>query len=246
MNQLARKEPDAAPTIQQTEAAAFVSMIERAARDPSVDMDKLERLLAMKERQEARMAEQAFAAAMSAAQSEMRPVATDANNPQTRSRYATFMALDRALRPIYVKNGFALSFDTAPGATPDTLMVLCDVMHSGGHIRRYSVPMPADGKGAKGGDVMTKTHATGAAMTYGQRYLLKMIFNIVVGEDNDGNDTGGTVTDKQAQTIHALIVECGADIGRFLKWAGAESISDIPASKFNAAVAMLQAKKAQK
>ena len=48
--------------------------------------------------------------------------------------------------------------------------------------------MPSDGKGAKGGDVMTKTHATGAAMSYGMRYLLKFIFNVAVGEDDtDGN-----------------------------------------------------------
>ena len=42
-------------------------------------------------------------------------------------------------------------------------------------------------KGAKGGDVMTKTHAAGSALTYGQRYLLKMIFNIAIGSDDDGN-----------------------------------------------------------
>ncbi len=48
--------------------------------------------------------------------------------------------------------------------------------------------MPADGKGAKGGDVMTKTHAVGAAKSYGKRYLLKDIFNIAIGEeDTDGN-----------------------------------------------------------
>lgn len=245
MNQVARKEPDAVP-IPQTEASAFVSMIERAARDPSVDMDKLERLLAMKERQETRAAEQAFAEAMAKAQAEMRAVAADANNPQTRSRYASYMALDRATRPIYTRHGFALSFNTDVGPTPDILIVGCSVMHAAGYTRHYSVPMPADGKGAKGGDVMTKTHATGAAMTYGQRYLLKMIFNIAVGDDTDGNEPAGTITDKQVAAIQSLIVEAGADIGRFLKWAGAESISDIPSRKFNAAVAMLQAKKAQK
>jgi hypothetical protein len=44
----------------------------------------------------------------------------------------------------------------------------------------HRIDMPADGKGAKGGDVMTKTHAMGAAASYGQRYLLKLIFNIAV------------------------------------------------------------------
>jgi hypothetical protein len=49
--------------------------------------------------------------------------------------------------------------------------------------------MPTDGKGAKGGDVMTKTHAAGAGMQYGMRYLLKGIFNVAIGEeDKDGND----------------------------------------------------------
>lgn len=55
-------------------------------------------------------------------------------------------------------------------------------------MKPYQIDMPADGKGAKGGDVMTKTHATGAAASYGMRYLLKMIFNVAIGEeDRDGN-----------------------------------------------------------
>lgn len=245
MTQVAKREPEPMPA-PPSETVAFVQMIERAARDPNCDVDKMERLLAMQEKIIARNAEQAFAAAMSAAQAEMRPVAADANNPQTRSRYASYLAVDRALRPIYVKHGFALSFDTAPGAVQDVLTVLCDVMHTSGHTRRYSVPMPADGKGAKGGDVMTKTHATAAAITYGQRYLLKMIFSIAVGEDDDGNDRTGTVTEQQAERLQALVVEVGANIAKFLAWAGAESVSDIPAVKFDAAVKMLEAKRGAK
>jgi len=63
--------------------------------------------------------------------------------------------------------------------------------HASGHTRTYSCDMPADGKGAKGNDVMTKTHAAGSAMSYGQRYLLKLIFNVAIGEqDDDGNGAG--------------------------------------------------------
>ena len=48
------------------------------------------------------------------------------------------------------------------------------------------------GKGAKGGDVMTKTHAFGSGTSYGMRYLLKMIFNVAIGEeDDDGNSASG-------------------------------------------------------
>src|SRR6185369_5301511 len=67
----------------------------------------------------------------------------------------------------------------------------------GGYTRLYRIDMPADGKGAKGGDVMTKTHAAGAAMSYASRYLLKAIFNVSVGEeDSDGNRKISDLTDE--------------------------------------------------
>jgi hypothetical protein len=55
---------------------AFMQLIERVARDPSIDVDKLDRLLIMRERENARLAEQAFSAALAAAQTEMAPIAT--------------------------------------------------------------------------------------------------------------------------------------------------------------------------
>ena len=50
-----------APT---SEIVAFIGIIERAARDPSIDIDKLDRLLLMRERENARVAEQAFNTAL--------------------------------------------------------------------------------------------------------------------------------------------------------------------------------------
>ena len=168
---------------------ALVAFIERAVHDTAIDVEKLDRLMQMHERATARVARERFNAAMTAAQKQMRPIAADADNPQTKSRYASYNALDRALRPIYTNHGFGLSFNTGDGAPVGWVRVLCDVTHSGGHEKQYKIDMPADGKGAKGGDVMTLTHATGAAASYGSRYLLKMIFNVSVGEDDrDGND----------------------------------------------------------
>lgn len=174
--------------------AALLSVIHRAATDPNVDIDKMERLLAMQERVMARNAEAAFNEAMNAAQSEMRRVSADAYNQQTRSHYPTYAAMDRALRPIYTEHGFAISYDTGSDAPEGTVVVLAYVSHKAGHTRTYRATMPADGKGAKGGDVMTKTHAAGAGMSYGMRYLLKMIFNVAIGEDDtDGNQPGEVV-----------------------------------------------------
>lgn len=227
------------------ESTAIVAVIERAAQNPSVDIDKMERLLEMHERIRRTEAESAFNEAMSAAQSEMGRISTDATNPQTRSNYATYGNLDRHLRPIYTRHGFSLSFGTAESPNPDCLRVTCTVARAG-YSRHYQIDMPADGKGAKGGDVMTKTHATGAAASYGMRYLLKMIFNVAVGEDDDdGNSAVATITAQQAADLRALAEEVGADLGRFLKYIKAESIESIPATRYDAAVKALQAKRRQ-
>ncbi len=187
MTAVAKLEEQPSAQIVQADSASIMAVISRAAADPSTDVDKLERLMGMYERLEGRKAEQAFNEAMSAAQAEIGVVGVNKKNSQTNSKYATYDALDRAVRPVYVRHGFSLSFDTAEGAPTDHIRLLCRVGHIGGFTRTHHVDMPADGKGAKGGDVMTRTHAAGSAFSYGQRYLLKLIFNIATGEDDDGN-----------------------------------------------------------
>ena len=172
-------------------------------------------------------------------------IASDANNPQTRSRYASYFALDKSIRPIYSAEGFGLSFNTEDGAPADHIRVVCYVTR-GKFTRKYHVDMPADGKGAKGGDVMTKTHAAGAAMTYGQRYLLKMIFNIAIGDDNDGNaptkvddapPPPGAITLEQQDYLRELLEVKGASVAAFLNWAKHKRLCDIPSEQFDACVA---------
>lgn len=255
MNAVVKQQPETDhPQPAVSESAAIFQIIERAARDPGVDLDKLDRLMAMRERMEQRAAEREFDAAMAEAQAEMRPVAHDAANPQTRSRYASYAALDKALRPIYTHHGFSLSFNTGEGTEiGSSVIVVCRVAHRGGHSRVYSIPMPADGIGAKGGAVMTKTHATGSAITYGMRYLLKMIFNIATGEDDDdGNaagassETGEVISDEQAQIIRKLIEETNTDIERLCAYFKIEAIPDLPASKFQHLVNILEKKRGEK
>jgi len=221
-------------------------MVERVAMNPDADMNKLEKLLDMQERILDRDAKMAFSRAMSTAQSEMKRIGADANNNQTHSKYATYAALDKVIRPIYTQHGFALSFNTEESAHPDMVRVTCDVAHVDGHEKHYRVDMPADGKGAKGGDVMTKTHAAGAAMSYGMRYLLKMIFNVAVGEDDtDGNMPVQLITEDQVADIQALLEETGAKRDAFLKYFKVESIDQLSVKAFPTAIKMLEAKRKQ-
>jgi hypothetical protein len=219
------------------------SAIIRLASDPSVDVSKLEKLMELHERMQSRQAEAEFAAALSACQSGMVRIQADASNPQTHSKYASYAALDRALRPIYTGHGIAISYDTKPADKPEMIRVVAYVSR-GSFTRTYSVDMPADGKGAKGGDVMTKTHATGAAMSYGMRYLLKMIFNVAVGEDDkDGNEAVSTLSDEQVANIEALLTETGSNRAAFLTYMKVKSLSDIPSANYSAVVKIIEAKR---
>lgn len=189
--ELAPAEPAAVVKHAPANDDAMLSLVERMARDPNVDVDKLERLLVMAREERTRLARIGYDAAMNSAQSEMEPVRADSKNPQTHSRYASYYALDCAMRPVYTKHGFGLSFGTKVSQHPDRVIVTCRVSHRDGHNEFHEVDMPADGKGAKGNDVMTKTHATGSALSYGQRYLLKLIFNVAWrSDDDDGNAAG--------------------------------------------------------
>lgn len=236
---------ESAAPIAQSDASSFLQMIERAARDPAVDLDKMERLIALRDQMIERENKRLFNEAMSRAQTDMRRVVADSDNPQTRSKYASFAALDRAIRPIYVKHGFAATFDTGDCPVEQCVRVLCEVSHTGGFGRQYHIDIPADGKGAKGGDVMTKTHAVGSAISYGRRYLLLMIFNIAIGtDDDDGNATAGTlaISDEEAQSLLALIEKTKSDIAKFTKFFRIEAVTDLPKKRLAEAIAMLNKK----
>lgn len=201
-SQLATVEPQNLAVQQQS---ITPMMLLSQAVDKGADMETVERLSKLAERMMEREAEVVFNQSMHAAQMEMRRIGADATNPQTRSKYATYAKLDSALRPIYSKHGFSVSFNTADCPVEGCIRVIAYVSHKDGHTRTYQIDMPADGKGAKGNDVMTKTHATGAATAYGQRYLLKMIFNVAVGEtDDDGNGGGSMDTNGAADFIESI------------------------------------------
>jgi len=150
-------------------------------------IDVIERLAALQEKAMLRDAEIAYNDALSRIQGEIKRVAPDLLNPQTSSKYASYAAIDRVIRPIYTREGMSLSFSHADCPKPEHVRVLC-FASLGAYTRTYQMDMPSDGKGARGGDVMSKTHATAAADSYAKRYLVKDIFNVSIGEyDVDGN-----------------------------------------------------------
>lgn len=172
------------------EPATPMALIEMAV-SKGAGIEVIERLKAIYDQEREKAQEQEFNAAMNRVQANLVRIAPDLNNSHTSSKYASYAAIDKVLRPIYSAEGFSVSFNTEEAKLPDYVKVVCFVSHRGGYTRKYQVEMPADGKGAKGNDVMTKTHATGSAMSYGKRYLAGFVWNLAIGLDDDGNAAAG-------------------------------------------------------
>lgn len=225
-------------------ATAIIQVIERAALNPDIDVEKMERLLAMQERIMKQNAEMAFNAAMRAAQEEMPKVLRNKRNDQTSSNYADLEKVNEVIVPVYTKHGFSLSFGTADTALSGHIRITCLVSHVEGHSRPYFTDMPLDLAGIKGNQNKTPTHAHGSTMSYGRRYLTLLIFNITLtNEDKDGNKPGDRITDDQVTVLMDLAEEVKADRTKFLAYMKVEKLADIAAKDFNRAKTALESKR---
>lgn len=234
------------PTEVQTVTDGILAVIARAATDPSVDVDKMERLLAMQERVLARNAEQAFNEAMAAAQKAMPQIIRDGRNDTTRSTYTKLDTLSEAMSPIIAKHGFSLSFGNSDSPLENHYRVTCTVSHIGGHSREYHADVPSDGTGMKGTQNKTATHAFGSTMSYGRRYLKMLIFDVATTDD-DGRaaSSGEHIDDAQVACLQNLASAGGADLRKFCAYFKIETLPDLPVRRFDEAFRLLSKKVAK-
>jgi hypothetical protein len=187
------------------------------------------------EREQAKLAVQQFAAALSAAQAEMPCIVKDAENTHTRSRYARLETIVHDIKPVYTSKGLSLSFEQEPCPLEGHIRVRADLRHEAGHIQQYRVDMPKDGLGSKGGVIaMNALQAVGSTMAYCRRYLVCMIFDLVIaGQDLDGNDPGSFITPEQVGQINDLIkLIPDLDFTRFKAWAQVKELDELRVAQF--------------
>lgn len=185
MNEVTKIEPqETAPAIA---ADPVVSMIERVALDQNADIEKLERMMAMKERMDAKNAEQDFNAAFARAAAAFPDIPLNGKGHQDKP-YATLRDIISHTRPALSENGLALSFDTK--AEGPAVTVTAILMHQGGHSRTTSIELPRDTSGSK-----NAVQAVGSSQTYGQRYAAQAVLGLSLGEDteDDGRNSGRPV-----------------------------------------------------
>lgn len=173
-------------TPQEMIQTAFQKAIEQGAA-----MDVVQAIIAQQRWMIEHNEEEAFNQALKRIQRQLKAIPKKGFNNQTNSWYATAQSVDDAIQHLLDQEGMTLSFVPQPSEKPEMVLIV-GVLALGAYSKSYPLEMPADGKGAKGGGVMTRTHATGSAITYGKRYLKNMIFDLRFKEhDDDGNGASG-------------------------------------------------------
>lgn len=246
----------------------FFAMIERAARDPAISVEKLERLYELSERARSARAKQAFAEAFAALQIELPTI--DRKNrvvvykkadrekqggpiegvdvPQQSTPYATLETIIQAIRAPLARRGFSIRFEhaTSPQGLIETAAILT---HRDGHAERASTPpLQHDSSGSK-----NSVQAVGSSLTYGRRYALLALLAIVSHAPQDADDDGraaggrpaGVITDEQVAEIVKLIEETDSETTGMLGYVKAESIEGMTPAQFAKAHAALLKKKAK-
>ena len=188
------------------DSTAIIQVIERAALNPDVDIDKMERLLQMQERVMDRQAMMAYSAAMAAMQTELPSI--EERGQTNNGCYATLEDIVDTVRPILQKHGFAVSFRIQ--TQERGIQVTGVLMHKDGHREETSMLLPADMSGNK-----NAVQAFGSSTSYGKRYVLCALLNITTrGQDDNGQTSTRAavkrVTAFQAGQIQRLISQCPA------------------------------------
>lgn len=222
-----------------------MSMLAKAV-EGGADIDVLEKLMGLSERWDANQARKAFDNAMSAAKAEIPVIVknrvvdfTGKTGLRTNYRHEDLAEIARTVTPILAKHGLSYRYRTTSNLN-EPVTVTCIVSHRDGHFEENTLSAGRDDSGNK-----NSIQAVGSTLTYLQRMTLKAALGLAASDDDDGTTSGGepeTISPDQVGDLQALIESKGADRARFLKYYKIERLSDLPASRFNDAMALLVAK----
>jgi len=220
------------------ESDTILQVIERASQNADFDVEKMERLFSLYERNKAREAEMAFNAALSALQPRLPVINKEGQikvGDQVRSRYARFEDINEAVKPLLADEGFAINFRT--NMEDGKLAVTGVLSHRLGHHIDTTLVLPMDTSGSK-----NNVQSIGSTVAYGKRYTMIILLNISTSEDNDG-DNIPKITEEQEANLQALIDEIGVNETAFLGFMHVTKLSDIQAAAYQDAVRALEKKR---
>ncbi|MDP9115576.1 MAG: ERF family protein [Acidobacteriota bacterium] len=233
----------------------FLEIISRAARDPSVDVSKMQALLNMRSQIRQEDAKQEFWAAMARLQPKLPRITKEgailSYDKTVKSRYAKYEDIDAGLRPLLQEEGFSVFYRTS--LEDGILSVTAIVAHASGHSEETTVPVPIDvsATNSSGKAIRNAAQDMGSTISYGKRYALCAAFNVVtVSEDDDAQGEGAKpLTDDEFNKIEDWLLHLGgtpavrkAFEGYLQKRFGSPNIRDLKRRDFDSVISALRNK----
>lgn len=233
---------DAAP---EPPANNMLAVIERAAVNPAVDVQKMQQLLDMSERLQVRQAEIEFNQALARLSARMPRVKKNGRVELGQGKgsypFAKWEDIDRIIRPLMTEEGFTLSFNSAARtADGGGLIVTGTLLHRDGHSIAASIPLALDT-----GPGRNNLQAMGSTLSYGKRYCAEMLLNIVREGDDDDGVAGGSepISDEECAELSRGLQETKSNLDIFLDYMGVAAIPDIQKRDLTRARNAIEAKR---
>lgn len=223
-------------------AGALMRIIERAANDPSFDVDKLGKLLDVRERWEAAEARKAFVTAL--AQFKAAPPTitknkhvsfTTRDGDLTEYYHATLDQVCSAVAPALSRHGLSHRWDIKQEA--GLISVTCVLTHIDGHSERVMLQAGADGSGKK-----NAIQQIASTVSYLERYTLLAATGLATeGQDDDGDQSDQeTITPVQVAELERLIKETAANEPKLLAFLKVDALTELRAADFVKALQALE------
>lgn len=229
----------------ETPAPVVMTPMEMVGRalEMGVSAEILKQMMDLRDREEARNAKLAFTRAVAAAKAELRPIMktrevdyTPQGKQRVNYRHEDLAGIEAQVTPILTTHGLSYRFESDNG--PDKpITVTCVLEHVDGHSTRTPLSAGADTSGGK-----NSLQAIASAVTYLQRYTLKLALGLSVSHDDDGKAAGDSdeppqfITEKQVMELRDLLETKGANEARFIKFINVDSLDKIYADKLESVI----------
>jgi len=218
-----------APSREMTTGDLIAATIQSGVTESTVAV--VERLCALRERENALQAERDLSSAFVKLQTIMPQIvaskAVPGNDGTVRYKFAPYEEIMTKAKPALTECGFGITFDTeiADGRVTAT----CTLIHAGGAklTKKFACRI------GSGPPKASEAQTDGAATTYAKRFALCAALNIVVETDDDARGANtDTITPEQAESLKARCAATKSSESKFLAFADAESFDTILASNY--------------
>jgi len=213
------------------------------ALDKGADLDKLEKLLTLKERYEKNEARKAYHVAMTAFKKNPPQITKDKKVAYKEVRYshASLSNITKKITTALSEHGLSVSW--IPRQNNGSITITCRITHEMGHYEEAEMTGPADNTGSK-----NPIQAIGSTTAYLERYTVLALTGLATDDMDDDGISGGSqfIDEKQKGQIVDYINGYQINEDKFLKFMKVESIDKITVGDFPKAIAALEAKRKAK